>query len=641
MDQNLTIGKPLSELTSSDYKAIFDNGPALYLILKPDGNGFVIADVSKTFLNTLGSPKEEIVGRKFFEVFPDNPADKGSRRRRSIRTSLKAVQEQKMPVEVPLVRYDIFNRVAGQYEVRYWTVKNIPVFDSGGEIDYIIFSVNDVTEVFNLAERERLAHEAVELQRTQLYNLFMQTPVAIGIFIGPEHIVELANPTLCAIFGRSEDELFGRPIFEVMPESAGRGIEQFLGNVLKTGKHHIGTEQPMPIVRDGVEQIFYFNFVYEPLHEIDGSITGVIVVAIDVTDQIQYRHRLEESEHRIKMALELSNLGLWDLNLKTKHTNRNKRHAGIFGYSDVNEPWNLQSFLNHVLPEDLDKTNRNIEKALYKTGKLNMKVRIRWNDGSIHWIHSIATVFYDENHEPARMIGTVQDVTERKEKERHKDEFISAVSHELKTPLTSLKAFCQLLERKFTVEENIKAATMLGKMNTQINRLNVIVQDLLDVTRIEGEKIQFRQVTFQFDELLVDMIEEVQRTSATHKIVFESKQVKAAVYADRERLGQVITNLLTNAIKYSPGKDLITVSLKVSRTELTCAIKDQGMGIPAEKQKSIFERFYRIHENDLAGGAGLGLGLYICHEILKRQNGRIWVESQVGKGSTFYFTLPL
>ncbi|HEY0900201.1 MAG TPA: PAS domain-containing protein, partial [Sphingobacteriaceae bacterium] len=318
MDQNLTVEKPLSELTSCDYKAIFDNGPALYLILKPEGNWFIIADVSKSFLNTLGSSKEEIVGRKFFEVFPDNPADKGSRRRRSIRTSLKAVQEQKTPVEVPLVRYDIYNRVSDQYEIRYWTVKNTPVIDQDGEIDYIIFSVNDVTEVFNLAERERLAHEAVELQRTQLYNLFMQTPVAIGIFIGPEHIVELANPTLCAIFGRSEDELFGRPIFDVMPESAGRGMEQFLGNVLKSGKHHIGIEQPMPIIRDGIEQIFYFNFVYEPLHEIDGSISGVIVVAIDVTDQIHYRHRLEESEHRIKMALELSNLGLWDLNLKTK-----------------------------------------------------------------------------------------------------------------------------------------------------------------------------------------------------------------------------------------------------------------------------------------------------------------------------------
>ncbi|HEY0899068.1 MAG TPA: ATP-binding protein, partial [Sphingobacteriaceae bacterium] len=513
--------------------------------------------------------------------------------------------------------------------------------DQDGEIDYIIFSVNDVTEVFNLAERERLAHEAVELQRTQLYNLFMQTPVAIGIFIGPEHIVELANPTLCAIFGRSEDELFGRPIFDVMPESAGRGMEQFLGNVLKSGKHHIGIEQPMPIIRDGIEQIFYFNFVYEPLHEIDGTISGVIVVAIDVTDQIHYRHRLEESEHRIKMALELSNLGLWDLNLKTKQTNRNKRHAGIFGYSDANDSWSLEEFLSHVLPEDLDKTNRNIEKALYKTGKLNMKIRIRWKDGSIHWIHNIATVFYDENHEPARMIGTVQDVTDRKEKERHKDEFISAVSHELKTPLTSLKAFCQLLQRKFTLEENLKAAEMLGKMNTQINRLNVIVQDLLDVTRIEGDKIQFRQVTFQFDELLVDIIEEVQRTSVTHTIELESKDVKAAVYADRERLGQVITNLLSNAIKYSPGKDLIKVSLKVSRTELTCAIKDYGMGIPAEKQKSIFERFYRVHENDPAGGAGLGLGLYICHEIIKRQNGRIWVESQIGKGSTFFFTLPL
>jgi two-component system, OmpR family, sensor histidine kinase VicK len=641
MDQNLTLGQSFSELTSTDYRSIFDNGPALYLILKPDPAGFIIADVSKSFLQTLGNTRDEVLGRLFFEVFPDNPADPGSRRRRSIRSSLKSVQLQKRPVEVPLVRYDIYNRVAGQYEVRYWNIKNTPIFNVEGVLDYIIFSVNDVTEVFNLAERERQAHEAVELQRKQLYNLFMQTPVAIGIFIGPQHIVELANPTLCTIFGRSEDELFGQPIFQVMPESAGRGIETFLGNVLETGRHHFGLEQAVPIVRDGIEQTFYFNFVYEPLYEIDGTISGVILVAIDVTNQIQNRQKLEENEHRLKLALELSNLGLWDVDVKNNVATRDKRYAGIFGYSSAATPWTTRIFLDHVVPEDQEHAIESIEKAYSKTGKLNMKLRIRWMDGSIHWIHSMGTVLYDENQDPIRMIGTVQDVTDRQEQDRHKDEFISAVSHELKTPLTSLKAFCQLLHRKFIGQSDPKAADMLAKMNTQINRLNVIVHDLLDVTRIEGDKIQYRQGVFQFEELLRDIVEEVQRTSGTHTIIMESPDTQVTVYADRERLGQVITNLLTNAIKYSPGKDQVRVDLQATENKLICSVKDLGIGIPKEKQKVIFDRFFRVHENDLGGGAGLGLGLYICHEIIKRQNGHIWVESQVGEGSTFYFSLPL
>ncbi|HEY0896368.1 MAG TPA: PAS domain S-box protein, partial [Sphingobacteriaceae bacterium] len=378
MDQNLTLGRPFSELTSTDYKSIFDNGPALYLILKPDPAGFLIADVSRSLLQTLGSTRDEVLGKPFFEVFPDNPADPGDRRRRSMRSILKAVRLQKRSVEMPLVRYDIYSRTGGGYQVRYWNIKNTPVFNDEGVIDYIIFSVNDVTEVFKLAERERQAHEAVELQRKQLYNLFMQTPVAIGIFLGPEHIVELANPTLCAIFGRSEDELYGRPIFQVMPESAGLGIEKLLRNVLETGKHHFGLEQPMPIFRDGREQTFYFNFVYEPLYEIDGNISGVIVVAIDVTDQIRYRHKLEDNEHRLKMALELSNLGLWEVDVKNNVTTRNKRYAGIFGYSSTSAPWNTRIFLDHVVPEDQERAVQSIEKAYEKTGKLNMKVRIRW-----------------------------------------------------------------------------------------------------------------------------------------------------------------------------------------------------------------------------------------------------------------------
>lgn len=641
MDQNLTLGRPFCELTSSDYKSIFDTGPALYLILKPDPAGFVIADVSQSFLRTLGSTREEVLGRPFFEVFPDNPADPGENRRRSMRSILKTVRLLKKPVEIPLVRYDIYDRNTGRFDERYWSIQNTPVLNQEGSIDYIIFSVNDVTRVFKLAERERQAHEGVELQRKQLYNLFMQTPVAIGIFIGPEHIVELANPTLCAILGRSEDELFGQPIFKVMPESAGRGIENLLSSVLETGKHHFALEQPVPIVREGREQTCYFNFVYEPLYEIDGSISGVILVAIDVTSQIRYRRKLEENEHRLKLALELSNLGLWDVDLINGVTTRNKRYAGIFGYTSASTPWNIGTFLDHVIPEDQERAAQSLEKACQKTGKLNMKLRIRWKDGSVHWIHTMGTVLYDEDQVPVRMISTVQDVTDRQELDRHKDDFISAVSHELKTPLTSLKAFCQLLQRKLVREDDPRGADMLGKMNTQINRLNVIVHDLLDVTRIDSDKIRYRQATFQFEELLADIIEEVQRTSSTHTIALETPDVKIAVYADRERLGQVITNLLTNAIKYSPGKDRVSVAIRSTKNRLICSVKDFGMGIPREKQQVIFDRFFRVQENDLGGGGGLGLGLYICHEIIKRQNGHIWVESEVGEGSTFFFSLPL
>ncbi|HEY1024075.1 MAG TPA: PAS domain-containing sensor histidine kinase, partial [Sphingobacteriaceae bacterium] len=537
--------------------------------------------------------------------------------------------------------YDTFNPLTSSYEIRYWTIKAAPILNDAEDISYIVFSLTDVTEVINLAENERLAYEAVELQRKQLYSLFMQAPVAIGIFIGPNYIVELANPTLCTLFGRTEDELYGKPIFEVMPESAGVGIEDHLDSVLYTGRPYVGTEQQIPVMRRGKQKIVYFNFVYEPLHEVDGSISGVIAVATDVTEQVHYRHRLEESEHRVNMALEASNLGVWDLDIPKDVITRNSRYDEIFGYKDSNLPWNSEFLMEHIVPMDRERARMAVKKAYLRTGKLNAQARIKWPDGSLHWIHCIGTVYYNEKREPVRMLGTIQDITERKEKERHKDEFISAVSHELKTPVTSLKAFCQVLQRKFVESESPVAAEMLGKMNTQINRLNIVIQDLLDVTRIEGDRLQYRHDTFVFNELMSEIVEEVQRTTDTHTILIQNTDPGIEIYGDRERIGQVLTNLLTNAVKYSPGKDLVIVSLKREKDTMVCSIKDFGIGIPPEKHNSVFERFYRVKENDPSLVSGLGLGLYICHEIIKRQNGMIWLDSSVGKGATFFFSLPL
>lgn len=641
MDQAINIEQQLPELASTDLKAIFDNGPGLYVIIIPDAPYFTVKAVSEAFLKTTNTRRHKVLGKSFFNIFPNTPSDASPKSRNTVKIAFRNVIETKATAEVPLLRYDVFDETTASYEIRYWTLKATPILNDSNDIAFIIFSLTDVTAVINLAENERLAHEAVELQRKQLYSLFMQAPVAIGIFIGPSYIVELANPTLCTLFGRTEDELYGKPIFEVMPESAGVGIEGHLDSVLYTGKPYVGTEQQIPVVRRGKQQIVYFNFVYEPLHEVDGSISGVIAVATEVTDQVHYRHRLEESEHRVNMALEASNLGVWDLDIPRDVITRNSRYDEIFGYKDSKLPWSSEFLMEHIIPEDREKARKAVVKAYLRTGKLNAQARIRWPDGSLRWIHSIGTVYYDENREPIRMLGTVQDITERKEKERHKDEFISAVSHELKTPVTSLKAFCQVLQRKLSVSESPVAAEMLGKMNTQINRLNIVIQDLLDVTRIEGDKLQYRRDTFVFTDLLAEIVEEVQRTIDSHTILIQDREKRVELYGDRERIGQVLTNLLTNAVKYSPGRDLIIISLDTTQNEMICGIKDFGIGIPAEKQQSVFERFYRVKENDPSLGSGLGLGLYICYEIIKRQNGKIWVESTPGKGSTFYFSLPL
>jgi signal transduction histidine kinase len=229
-----------------------------------------------------------------------------------------------------------------------------------------------------------------------------------------------------------------------------------------------------------------------------------------------------------------------------------------------------------------------------------------------------------------------------KELERKKNEFIGMVVHELKTPLTSLKGFAQLLSRKLAADNNPQISQLVNRIDAQSNKLTTLIDDLLDVTRIEGGTFQFEEEPFSFDELVEEIVDDIHLTTATHTLVRQGKLGKP-VYADRKRIGQVITNFLTNAIKYAPDADTIIVRTELNelKQEVIFSVQDTGPGIPFEKQEKIFEPFYRIERSDHRHAPGLGLGLFISAEIIRGEHGKIWVESIEGNGSTFSFTLPL
>lgn len=222
---------------------------------------------------------------------------------------------------------------------------------------------------------------------------------------------------------------------------------------------------------------------------------------------------------------------------------------------------------------------------------------------------------------------------------KQKDDFIAIASHELKTPVTSIKLYLQLLQRKFEKEKDMKSAGAIAKMDGQLNKLINLINDLLDVTKIEEGKLQFNLETFKLNELVKEVVEEMHRM-AKHTIVQDLDSVEA-VTADRERVGQVLTNFMTNAIKYSPDANKIIVKTKKEKNRVTVAVQDFGLGLSKDDQKKVFERFNRAGQEGKGGYPGLGLGLYISKEIITRHNGQIWVESTKGKGSIFYFTLPL
>jgi signal transduction histidine kinase len=221
-----------------------------------------------------------------------------------------------------------------------------------------------------------------------------------------------------------------------------------------------------------------------------------------------------------------------------------------------------------------------------------------------------------------------------------KDEFIGIASHELKTPVTSIKGYTQLLERRFRQAGDERAAQLLKKMDMQLNKLTTLIGDLLDVTKIENGKLLYHPSAFDLNELIKEVVEETQRTTIKHRIVLELS-ASVILSADRDRIGQVLTNLFTNAIKYSPSSEIIRVKMVLQDETVVISVQDYGIGIPKEKQPHLFERFFRVEGESQATYPGLGIGLYITAEFIKRHDGSIWVESEEGEGTTFSFSLPL
>ncbi|UKT63475.1 hybrid sensor histidine kinase/response regulator [Pedobacter mucosus] len=233
----------------------------------------------------------------------------------------------------------------------------------------------------------------------------------------------------------------------------------------------------------------------------------------------------------------------------------------------------------------------------------------------------------------------IEEIEFRKLAEHKKDEFISIASHELKTPLTSVKGYIQLLQRSLDKNDKVLSQSHLAKASIQLEKLNDLIVDLLDISKIESGKLKFNMKSFSADKMVSNTIEMLQHSYPDYKI---NKLGIASedVFGDEMRLEQVVINFITNAIKYAPDTNQVNVSINIKDEKLFLSVKDFGIGISKEQQEKIFEKFYRVEDNSNRFN-GLGIGLYICSEIISRHNGSIGVNSAPNEGSEFYFIVPI
>ena len=238
------------------------------------------------------------------------------------------------------------------------------------------------------------------------------------------------------------------------------------------------------------------------------------------------------------------------------------------------------------------------------------------------------------------MLGTIIDITETKRDEIRKNDFIAMASHELKTPLTSLKAYLQLLESKLNGLTDPFVKTAVVKCGNQVNKMTALIHSFLDISKIEPGKLQLKREIFDINKLIRDMVAESRILGNTHVLIFDNPG-QVCVDADREKTGQVISNLISNAIKYSAKGSEVFLYSETVDNDLIVSVKDEGIGIKLKDQDKVFQRFYRAEDDDMRNITGFGIGLYLSSEIIQRHKGKIWVKSEEGQGSTFYFSLPM
>jgi PAS domain S-box-containing protein len=376
------------------------------------------------------------------------------------------------------------------------------------------------------------------------------------------------------------------------------------------------------------------------LRDMRGTVIGLIGIFKDITAHKEAEERLRQSEKRFRALVEnmVGGLALTDARGIITYISPSTTRMVGFLPEDLT---GHRIFERMVYPADKEAADRLWLRVLEEPGKSHtLEYRTRRKDGSYLWIELVGTNLL---HEPdiEAVVWNYRDITERKEMEQEKDHFISMASHELKTPLTVLRVYTQLLLEMCRAEGRQEIAPHLAKMNNQIDKLTKLVVDLLDISKMQAGQIEMAHEAVDMEALAREVIESLQPTTG-HRLLLEGT-APGTISGDGERLGQVLTILLNNAIKYSPHADSVIVRLARSEEEhtLTVAVQDFGIGIGKEHQGRIFERFYRVLSKQDKTFPGMGIGLYIAYEIIQRHGGRMWVESAEGKGSTFFFSLPV
>lgn len=639
------------EESEAHFRDLVMQAPVAIAVIKgPDLRVHVANDC---YLEIVGKRRQEFEGAALFEALPET--------RDALEPIAGAVVQSGQTRTFN--EFELFLHRDGKLEATYFNSVWKPYRNLEGKVDGFIVVAHEVTG-------QVLARRKQEQNERDIRAIIESAPFPIGVYVGPEMRIQFANQSIIDVWGKGSD-IIGKRYAEVLPELANQKIYDQLDEVYRTGQPYHAKNQRVDLLIDNELRPFFFNYSFTPLFDASGAVYGVMNTAADVTELALAYNKLEESEERAILAIEASGQGTFHIDLKTNELIPSSRMAQIF---DVDGSTERSRYISAIHPDDLPVREAGYIKA-FETSILDYEGRLVRKDGSITWIRVKGKMYFDDQHQPHRLVGIVQDITEqknfsetlaRKVEERTAEledanrqlvaindelqQFAYVSSHDLQEPLRKIRIFSDMLGPLVGGES--EAAGYLKKITSAAERMTGLIKGLLEYSRVANAQVRFEKVDLNdlLSLILVDYELLITQKEATIHID-PLPQVEGVLL----QLNQLFFNLLGNALKFTrrgvqPRIEIRAEHLtdldKERYSELdpgkgyvAITVCDNGIGFEQEFAAKIFTVFQRL--NDLSSFGGYGIGLALCKKVVQTHKGLIFAEGALKRGATFTIILPL
>lgn len=545
---------------------------------------------------------------------------------------------------LPIVRHGALQEV-------YWTYSYSPIDEPNAAhgVGGVLVICTETTD-YVLAER-KLSEE-----RQRFVQLFDQAPTFLAVLEGANHVIKLANTGYLKLVGHRE--VVGHAVAEAIPEAVPQGYVKLLDEVYQTGRPFsaFGARYATLASPDAPSEALYLDFVYQPITAPDGGVTGILVQGVDVTARTAANQALALNRSRLDYTTRLSGVGFWYCNLPfdvLEWDDRVKEHFFLPPTARVT----IEDFYARIHEEDREPTRAAIDAAVFSGEAYDIVYRtVHPATGAVKWIRALGGTDYAADGTPTHFDGVTVDVTAQKldqqhlsalnlqlqEQDRAKDQFIATLSHELRNPLAPIRAAARLIASPHLTPAQLQRAQSI--IERQVTHMALLLDDLLDIARITQGKLHIKRQLVPLFEVVDAAIEAVRPmlNDKNQELLLQLPDEPVTVHADPLRLSQILSNLLTNASKYSEPGTPITVSLRHDGASVLMSVRDEGIGIAPDSVHRIFQMFAQLDGAALTSEGGLGIGLALVKGLTELHGGRVSARSAgLGQGSEFIAEFPI